>query len=709
MPPTPTQQPAPNKPRRSRWLKGCLILLLTPPVVLAFLYAWLTSEPAGYREAIKASQDARKRVLGPRLAPREPKTSPVSSVPVSSLPTPSAASISPEEARFWGDLRARVEWRNPLFLRSFFTPGLRMVRPEEWRTDPASNTPRVTPENAKSIRQEITDLQAKVFRGRIENSQTGHETGDADRDENRHLDEAALIQKGLWTVRDMDRLEGLFLDPLWNEEGGPDSALIERAWRPQRPVDSLIYLTLYRALQNGDTDKASTLVERYVRLYGTYYFQADPYDSFRTEMMPTLGNFLSWIVSDPRVPEAILEWTATTLASWPLSPQEYSELCVLNLDRNRGNLDLILKDYTLFSYRNVHDHGYGLEPKDFTDKVSDTIQRLSVPILQRTLDRKMVALIYQDTTEYRKAQRMQEVALLFMGHDRNNPLTGGNSGIFSSFSDFLMQDALAYDSRGTLIEKPGYLSTALFGELKESPNARPQNSSSEPPQSAFSSMKLDEVSPDDFNEPIAQVRLAFAAARYRREHGRYPASVEEMIPRYLGETFKPNSERFWTLVRMEPLHTVVETTPYDQKTVLKTPQTSTSWSTAWWCVDPPSSFTQVLAAYADDPRNEGRIPENLEDLKPYAKPDTDLAEFAPYFIQTDEYLLITRVLLKDPRQKAFYELQKEMNATQGKNDETLRPDTPFQTLYVSIPPWDLKDTGTHSPPPPSSAPPEKRE
>jgi hypothetical protein len=304
---------------------------------------------------------------------------------------------------------------------------------------------------------------------------------------------------------------------------------------------------------------------------------------------------------------------------------------------------------------------------------------------------------------------MQEVALLFMGHDRNNPLTGGNSGIFSSFSDFLMQDALAYDSRGTLIEKPGYLSTALFGELKESPNARPQNSSSEPPQSAFSSMKLDEVSPDDFNEPIAQVRLAFAAARYRREHGRYPASVEEMIPRYLGETFKPNSERFWTLVRMEPLHTVVETTPYDQKTVLKTPQTSTSWSTAWWCVDPPSSFTQVLAAYADDPRNEGRIPENLEDLKPYAKPDTDLAEFAPYFIQTDEYLLITRVLLKDPRQKAFYELQKEMNATQGKNDETLRPDTPFQTLYVSIPPWDLKDTGTHSPPPPSSAPPEKRE
>ncbi|HPS01096.1 MAG TPA: hypothetical protein PLA90_06090, partial [Candidatus Sumerlaeota bacterium] len=642
----------------------------------------------------KASQAAREKILTPRLAPPETKTVPASSVPPSTLPTPSAASISPEEARFWGDLRARAEWWLAIYHQPFFTLGFRMMKPEEWRTDPVIHTPLITSENARAICQEDSDLRVKRFPNNFERSRASRET------ENHPLDDPALIQKGIWTIRDMDRLEGLFLDPRWNEEDGPSSTFIEKKWSPQHPLDSLIYLVLYRALQNGDTDKASTLVERYVRLYGTYYFQPDPHDSFRIEMMPTLERFLSWIASDPRVPEEILEWTATTLASWPLSPQEYSELSILNLNRSRENIVLALEERTL---SHQHDEEESVWGKAFLRTMS-VIDHQSFQVLQRTLDRKMTALIHQDTTEYRKAQTIQELALLGMGHSRDDTPITGSSGIFSSFDDFLMQDALAYDSRGTLIEKPGYLSTALFGELKESPSARPRNPSSEPPQSAFSSMKLEEVSPEFFNETIGQVRLAFAAARYRREHGRYPASVEEMIPRYLGETFKPNSERFWTLVRMEPLHTVVEQTPHDQKAVLEDPQTSASWSTAWWCVDPPSSFTQVLSAYRHDPRNEGRAPENIEDLKPYTKPDTDLAAFAPYFIQTDEYLLITRVLLKDPRQKAFYEFQKEIDAAQGKNDETLRPDTPFQSLYVSIPPWNPEESRKVPPPQTPSTP-----
>jgi hypothetical protein len=663
-------------------------------VVLAVLYAWLVSEPAGYREAMKVSQSARETILSPRLAPREAKTAPTSSVPASSLPTSSTASISPEEARFWGNLRARVEWWLAIYRQPFFTPGFRTVKPEEWRTDPASNTPRVTPENAKSIRQENADLRVKRFPNDFKRSRASRKT------ENHHLDDVALIQKGIWTIRDMDRMEGLFLDPRWNEEGGPDPTFIPGKWSPQYPVDSLIYLTLYRALRNGDTEKASTLIERYVRLYGTYYFDADSYDMpLRSEIIMTLERFLSWVASDPRVPEEILEWTATTLASWPLSPQEYSELCTLNLNRSRENIVLALEERTL---SHQHDDEESVLGKAFLRTMS-VIERQSFQILQRTLDRKMTALIHQDRDEYRKAQTIQELALLGMGHDRDDTPITGSSGSFYSFDHFLIRDALAYDSQGTLIEKPGYLSTALFGKLKDSErtDSRPRNPSSEPPPSAFSSMKLEEASPEFFNETIGQVRLAFAAARYRREHGRYPASVEEMIPRYLGESFKPNSERFWTLVRMEPLHTVVEQTPYDQKTVLEDPQTSASWSTAWWCVEPPSSFTQILAAYADDPRNKGRAPENIEDLKPYAKPDTDLTAFVPYFIQTDEYLLITRVLLKDPRQKAFYEFQKEIDAAQGKNDETLQPDTPFQTLYVSIPPWNPEEGRKIPPPPPA--------
>jgi hypothetical protein len=51
-----------------------------------------------------------------------------------------------------------------------------------------------------------------------------------------------------------------------------------------------------------------------------------------------------------------------------------------------------------------------------------------------------------------------------------------------------------------------------------------------------------------FTQELDFVRLMLAAARYRRDTGRYPESVGALVPRYLDKSFLEEKERVWAIV-----------------------------------------------------------------------------------------------------------------------------------------------------------------
>jgi hypothetical protein len=441
---TPTQQPVSQKPRRSRWLKGCLILLLLPFLILGILYVYLLCIPTGYDEQkARASRAAREKILAARLAPR-PTVSPVGASDASfSLPTTVSLNtpISPEEARFWGKIKWRLKSRSGQFTQYDINGGSRSVPPDELSFDPEKNTHQLSPKNTQAFEQGRQKWDVDRIRGRLRGIQKGTVSGG---------DDPSLIKEGTETVKEMNKIERFLL-----EEEGDRGNSSENPLRDPRNMGEIVSnptLTVYRAIRDGDREKAVRLIERFVLESGECIFSdSDSSGVSQRNRMADLERFLSWLASDPRVPEETLEWAAVTLASWKLAPQEYMDLRAASVNQGRAALLATLQETI------------GSEPEGLRAWIDQALLRGDLrkiikpavtPILHRAIDVKTAAIIRQDGSKYEKGQWMLYLSLKGLGlsEERGSIPRSITSGNRVSYEDLLLKDGLAYTPTGESLQ-----------------------------------------------------------------------------------------------------------------------------------------------------------------------------------------------------------------------------------------------------------------
>jgi hypothetical protein len=471
---------------------------------------------------------------------------------------------------------------------------------------------------------------------------------------------STTTQIGTLIVQDMNRIERFLLEERWEEAGIFDQIQNRKRAKDEVTVQDFrsqvlgennrFYRVILRALRNNDPEKAARLIEQYIRLSGACLFtDVEWYGPFQLYRLATLEHLLSWIATDRRIPENVLEWTAATLASWKLEPQEYADLCAAN--RNQAHEFLISDIRELLAPQSESYRG-SLTWHFFLDgRLEKTTQQAVAPILWRAIDRKAAALDNQDEAEYRNAHLLEIMALLAMNIRYD---TGFSSDINNTETPTL-------SLYGDLLEKDGLQRIKGYRPERNGGNSPESDSQREKIETPFALMKFMRGAREEhFNRPIEMAQVVFATARYRREHGRFPDSIEAMIPRYLDASFAPNTERFWSIAQVQPSNLIVISYP-------KTPR----------------SFTQILDAYAEDPRNEGRLPASLEGLKPYADPKTDLTPFAQYFVPFEEYPVLSLVVLKDEFLASSEEIQ---GFSEGETGKKKPVGATFQYLLFSFPP-----------------------
>jgi hypothetical protein len=686
MPPTPTQQPASNKPKRSRWFKGCLIALVVPSLILGLFSAWLLTGPTGYDEVAKTSRDVQERIRTPRLKPRSPKNSPRAPIvnpsarpaPASPVSQEPAASLSPEDTRFWGDARARLEWWTEAFPDYLLAFHPTTLPPEVLTSISLTLTPQGGTTNTEALKTFWKQSERDRIRQDLPERNRERPLSTEDYEVVR-MNETRLIQIGNWVTSEMNRVDTFISDGRLGKTE-LDKIFPYSEWGFNSPVFETVYLTLRRAIRRGETEKASQLVEQAVLLSGEFLFDTQSSRELSDWEHTSLKQFLVCIAAEPGIPEDVLDWTATTLASWKLTPQEYADLCVANLNRSRDALMAALQepvapDEAVFGSRRVDYWNLCL-----SGVPGRMVSNVMKPILFQAIDRKVVALTHRDAVEYEKAQWAQTLACLTMKHLEERIV---HSPVFPADRNYQLLTR----------RKDAHSFTELFiRQDKET-------------EKTFSSIAdfSPELLTQHFNDQIETTRLVFAAARYRREYGQYPDSVEAMIPRYLDESFAPTPEQFWLTIPMKPDTVVVMKTPYDDvSTPAGPPGTKNVRYYSRFGNNISTTFTLVLRDYCADPRNADKLPSGPEDLKPYTPTGTDPASFGEHFVKIGNAPIFCRVSVMKPSPAPEQERQRE-------SGDASRPDSPVYLLCSQIPPWELKDTGTHSPPPPFSAPPEKRE
>jgi hypothetical protein len=396
----------------------------------------------------------------------------------------------------------------------------------------------------------------------------------------------------------------------------------------------VIHQTILRAIQEGEHEKAARMIERSLLLSGRTIL-AGQWDTYSQIRLESLRFFLTWVTIQPGVPDETLDWISGTLTSWQLTPEEYTVLRTDYLNQYHEILVTTLKKSvskeTRINWREFNS-------TRFQKKIAT---RIMTPLLWRPICQKTEALINQDDVEYEKAHRSLKRVCLVMS--LGNKETISRPDFFQDqwrggvYDDFLLEDAFSGRSS--------------------------DDAASQRIRNAFRAQEEGRL--ETYNHSIAMTRFAFASARYHREHGRYPDSARDLIPRYLDESFVPTPDRLWFIFKPEPF------------TALILPSSG----------DMPSSATQVLINYAKAPENEGKIPTSVDDLKPYAAPGTDLAPLARCFVRIDECPVYGLVVRNAPilDEETQSETESGTDEGGGGNGSTGKDS---QYLYFPSPLWD---------------------
>jgi hypothetical protein len=635
-------------------------------------------------ERVKATHAAREKILASRFAPRQPV--PGSQTPGMPPPMPPDRStsetldtpISPEEAQFWRNVQIRLRRRDEVFQEQmkyenvswnrvypwgYYKFGSLDPALSDWNSDSSETLRRVVPGILKSIEQERIVFNAEPLQHWLR-EMTECPTHKHDWSDEAVLgqtvgksDVSKMVETGTGIIEGMNQIERVLLETDWKQE---DFLVQNGVILDRNPA----ILAVHRAVLEGKPEKAARLIERYVLLSGESYFVHPSCDKIsRQRGMECLERFLARVARDPGTPEDILEWTATTLASWKLTSREYQDLCDSNLYRYREIVYASLGK-GIDSGEAQETNGWHFFFSGVPEKAASSLAR---PFLLRVFDRKVEALCNQDEAEYEKAQKNFEWVSLAM--NLRNPSHENWEG---SYRGLLMQNALAYDQGGSRLENPGKMRKT--SDSKDPTEVSPPSGNENTLFAALASEEKTE--PDAFNRAIEMTRLAFASARYRREHGRYPGSVPDLIPRYLDESFAPTPDQIWAIVWIEPFTAVTAPDYSDQSPVV----------------------TRAFVKYLQASENMGRIPSGIEALRPYAPAGTDLSPLTSCFVPVERCPLYCLVVRHD---RGLFEQIQQTSTLKG--ESVSLPDTASQYLYFSIPPRSLENVTSVQAPPVSGA------
>jgi hypothetical protein len=584
--------------------KGCLTALGLAIPILALLYIYCTFAPTGYEKVAESSRAARRRFMETRFAP-PPRTPPVSVTvpqtpdPAPVSPTESTASTSETEmldyfrqlsdgGKNWDDIGRKLlefdPYHHPFeILESFPGDSTNFI------STPETGDVKVASSELNEIESRIrlnTYQISKSYLNQVKNylqSPAGNATP-SETDPGKEMDRLEkMLEENRW-----DRFDAFDLAQAKDKD---DARTILRSDATIRAI--------FRALRRGEPEKADRLIERYVRLAGKQILAFEYQYSF-VARVSALGRFLFLLTLEPKVPDETLERIAATLASWRLDAQESRDLQTASLLRSRDILVASLKvgfdpDHNSFWQRN----DWGSYPLKALEKAGTCAAE---PALFRTIDRKAVALIAGDAPAYKLAHQQLKMALGTIRMARMERFFFGK------------WDYSSPDDYGTLLLKDGL--TIQYESVSGTKTLFDEFTQGEVP--LYTDCNV--ASPGSlYNLQIARLRLMLAVGRYHREHGRYPASTREMVPRYLDESFTTPSEQFWTLLTTVPFNGILFPEADNTNRELAT----------------PSRFTRLVVAYYSDPRHPEILPTRIEDLKHYADPGEDLTPFAKCFVHLD--------------------------------------------------------------------------
>jgi len=647
-------------PRMSQDLfkrKGCLIALLVSLLLLGLLYTQCAFTPTGYQRMAESNRAARQALWDSRFAPRQQEQP-------DSPPRPdSVAQVKPQYPAIDPEVFLQGTFGLPLLQYDPFGRWRMDLVAEipigsgDFVFDPANNTLGIhSSALGLSVERLIMNINTHI-RIPYENGlgcRLGRRT---DAKENERPPSSGETREAE-SVKSMDFMEKMLSDERWDRVDFFDLTHLQD-WEDTQFIffSEKTCLALFRVLQRGDLEKAVQLIERYVQLSGKCLFvEQSEWISYRRSI--ALERFLFALAAEPKAPEAMLERIATTLASWKLDPQEYADLQTANINRCRDLLVASLKASSDPQYNR-----YWESHKSWTRVPLKALEKAGIsaaePILWKAIDRKALALIHQDAAEYQAAHSQMRMAMNAISIARKEGFRNGSESSISlpaSYVDLLEKDGLAYDYNG----KP--LKDRKSPPLEKSD---PTSSDSDTATTLFAASFLENtpcaLSREGFNRKIETIRFVFATARYHREHGRYPESAREMIPRYLDESFAASPEKNVTLLKIASFDLIVP------------PEFDT---------EPPSLFTRLLAAYRDDPPNSEKWPTRIEDLKPYAKPGEDPTPFAGCFVHLAE-LPVFVIPVSIP--SVLEEEEKRKNAKEGKSTEVGK----YLSIHVMLPPLNL--------------------
>jgi len=582
--------------------KGCLISLFVFFLMLGLLYTQCAFAPTGYRKVVESNQPARQRLWNSRFAPSAPDTTESSPKPDSS------PQVKPENPARTAEMFFQINAPENGMYRLFTDPSS-----SRWKNPFVS----VVPVSASGAVLNPSDTTQEIYPS-IRAFFEEHEMDSYKNALNYPLSKINDVRQpspekpdGDETVKWMDWMEKMLSEERWDRADFFDLTRLKDCEDAQRIFFSeKTCLALFRALRRGDPAKASQLIERYVQLSGKCFF-VEPERWISLEWPIVLERFLFELASEPKAPEAMLERIATNLASWELSPQEYTDLQVANINRCHDLLVASLKvslDPQYNRYWQSHT-GWTTVPLKSVEKAGVSA---AGPLLWQAIDRKAEALIRQDAVEYRAAHMQMRMAMNAIQITRKEGFVWEHEpdsyGPMSCM-DLLEKNGLAYDWRGERLKNRGNLLAGTNSTVTDSDTTETQ----------FSALYREESnsiwSREEFNRSIETIRFVFATARYHRDQGHYPDSVRNLIPRYLDESFAASPDREMTLLKIAPSDLIV------------LPE---------FVNEPPSLFTRLLAAYREASPNSKKWPAGIGDLKPYAKPGEDPTPYAGCFVHIEE-------------------------------------------------------------------------
>lgn len=661
---------------------GLAVLLVSVAVGLLYLYCSFVS--TRYETLATSNRADRERLLATRLSPRAP-------LPIESPhPTSSDGSTTGTQGLLWNKaLKETAQW-NPLIgwralIRSFSEqqysrePGYfftaRRLQPGDLVLDPASQSFHISP-SLRSFVERIGNPYEEYLKDRIRHVKEP-DRQPSSRNQTSGTTETAAI---------LDRMENLLSEERWDRVNFFDLAHL-KDWPDARKIllSEKSCQAIYRTLRRGDSKKAAQLTERYVRLSGEKMF-SEQGTCFFSQGDQMLELFLFSLAAERQAPEDTLEWIASTLASWELDSQEYETLRIANINLARDLLvssfkaSFLLRDTPWWQGRDWNRISLQI--------VEQTGTRIAEPLLVQAIDRAAVALIERDAAAYELAHQQIKTAIRTIHFAQKGAVDYSPAGFYSrSYLDLLLRNGRESDSDGVSLVHSG--KTLPPGIVPDVCPVKPEDlfsvvSSGRSPDNPSLTQQ------EQYNREIARLRLAFAAARYHREHGRYPESVRDMIPRYLDESFTTHPGWDWIILTLKPFDRIV------------LPESD---------LDPPSRFTRLLAAYRDDSRNNEKWPIGIADLKPYAQPGEDLTPFSRCFVHLDE-MPVFGLVIRNERLPVWKTIDSSGNLSssppsfQTKVEGFLFYET-WDVLYLRVPfaTWGFEEeTGTSGGPPEKTRP-----